>query len=90
MGALLTSESFTSPGQRDYYVALNAQSLPELRPKKSWVFIWDIQNDARKDENFISKLFLALPAPEHNFIYYSNLFILIQEKKFLTISQTQQ
>lgn len=41
---------------------------------------WDIENDARKYENFISKLSLAFPAPEHNFIYYSNLFILIQEK----------
>lgn len=72
----------------------HAQSLPELRPKKSWGFYlnksWDVENDARKDENFISKFFLVFPAPEHNFIYYSNSFLLIQKKKFLTISQTQQ
>lgn len=85
MIVLLTSESFTSPGQQDYYMA-HAQSLPEVGPKKSWGFClnksWDIENYARKDENFSSKFSLAFLAPEHNFIYYSNLFILIQEKIF--------
>lgn len=35
----------------------------------------------KKKEIFICNFFLPFPASEHNFICYSNLFFLIQEKK---------
>lgn len=42
---------------------------------------WNVEDDSTKYENSICKLFLAFCAPEHNFIYYSNLFFLIQKTK---------